>query len=216
LCTLDFGKHVDLDEAQSTSAEGEEEKDLIVEGVCDVVSKDFYHQMWMKSSPVPPSSSPQSLSDPDSIPDGFTTIIVRNIPLKYTCELLLGVWPVDGTYDYLYLPSSYDKNVPMGYAFVNFTSRQFMLDFVNRWNRQYLPGRRRAKRLNIGFADVQGLRRNVGRLQRIKLLPRQYQVDEPGALPLIFDRKSKLGVDAIAQYSKNQAVMQSIASLGAF
>ena len=97
---------------------------------------------WSGTSgpPVTLSSSPQSLSEFDSIPDGFTTIIVRNIPLKYTCELLLGVWPADGTYDYLYLPSSYDKNVPMGYAFVNFTSRQFMIDFVQRWNRQYLPG----------------------------------------------------------------------------
>jgi hypothetical protein len=201
LCTLNFGELVDLDEVQSTSAEGEEEeKDLIVR----------------VGPPVTLSSSPQSLSEFDSIPDGFTTIIVRNIPLKYTCELLLGVWPADGTYDYLYLPSSYYKNVPMGYAFVNFTSRQFMIDFVQRWNRQYLPGRRRAKRLNIGFADVQGLRRNVARLQRIKLLPKQYQVDEPGALPLIFDRKSKLGFDVIAQYSKIQAEMESISWHGAF
>jgi hypothetical protein len=195
LCKLSFGKKTDTDSEHSSSVE---EKDSIAfQGL---------YRMWLQDHPTAPSLSPESLlNHPDTIPDNFTTIIVRNIPLKYTCELLLGVWPVDGTYDYLYLPSSYDKNIPMGYAFVNFTSREFMLDFVNRWNRQYLPGRRRAKRLNIGFADVQGLRRNVGRLQRIKLLPKQYQVDDPGALPLIFDRKTRLGLDAIAQYSKNLA-----------
>jgi len=41
---------------------------------------------------------------------GSTTLVVRNLPIGCTKELLLQMWPPDGTYDYPYLPFSFNQS----------------------------------------------------------------------------------------------------------
>jgi hypothetical protein len=88
-----------------------------------------------------------------------TTLMIRNIPLVYTQEMLLLEWPNHNSYDFLYLPC-------ITYAFVNFTTEAGALDFIRRWQQLRLPRGRSKKPLNISFAVVQGLANNLKRWKR--------------------------------------------------
>lgn len=54
-----------------------------------------------------------------------TTIMLRNLPLKYTRTMLLDLLDSEGfkgRYDFFYLPSNFETSLGFGYAFVNFSS----------------------------------------------------------------------------------------------
>mmetsp|Transcript_118605 Transcript_118605/g.185175 ORF Transcript_118605/g.185175 Transcript_118605/m.185175 type:complete len:261 (-) Transcript_118605:165-947(-) len=88
-----------------------------------------------------------------------TTLMVRNIPLMYTQEMLMREWPNHGTYDFLYLPC-------VTYAFVNFTSPCAALEFMTRWQQARLHRGKSKRALNISVATVQGLANNLKRWKK--------------------------------------------------
>uniref|UniRef100_A0A7S1A319 RRM domain-containing protein n=1 Tax=Noctiluca scintillans TaxID=2966 RepID=A0A7S1A319_NOCSC len=62
-----------------------------------------------------------------------TTVILRNIPDKYTSAMLIELLDEQGyrgMYDYLYLPMGFIDGVNLGYAFVNLNSHQDALQFT--------------------------------------------------------------------------------------
>lgn len=63
--------------------------------------------------------------------DGRTTLMVKNIPNKYTREMLIQLF--DKTerkkYDFLYLPIDPDNSCNIGYAFINFLDCSHIKDF---------------------------------------------------------------------------------------
>lgn len=95
-----------------------------------------------------------------------TTLMIRNVPVLYSAEMLLAEWPNEGTYDFFYLPWNMETRRNLSYAFLNFTSETAALSFVQRWQKQRLPQYNSRKPLNISFADVQGLAENLRQLQR--------------------------------------------------
>jgi len=121
------------------------------------------------------------------IPLGVTTLVIRNVPARYTKELLMQEWPVDGTYDLLYLPFSFKQKRTAGYAFVNFTTHEAAVDFHSRWHGKALRDQGTAKRLSISTAETQGLEENlrhmaacnVSRIKNSKYLPSVFNgIDE--------------------------------------
>lgn len=60
--------------------------------------------------------------------DGRTTIMVRNIPNKYTQDMLLELFENNNRkkFDFFYLPIDYNNNCNVGYAFVNFIHTKFI------------------------------------------------------------------------------------------
>jgi hypothetical protein len=88
--------------------------------------------------------------------------MIRHVPVLYSKDALLAEWPNDGSYDFFYLPWNSETERNMSYAFLNFTSEQAALLFVQRWQKQRLPRYNSRKPLNISFADVQGLTENLG------------------------------------------------------
>ena len=53
--------------------------------------------------------------------DTRTTVMIRNIPIKYTDQILTNALSeFNGKYDCLYMPYDYEKNGNKGYAFINF------------------------------------------------------------------------------------------------
>ena len=67
--------------------------------------------------------------------DTRTTIMIRNIPVKYTEDLLReSLKEFNGKYDLLYFPYDYDRNMNKGYAFINFVNPLHILYFYEKFN----------------------------------------------------------------------------------
>jgi len=115
----------------------------------------------------------------EPIPHGVTTLAIRNVSARYTKAMLMQEWPLDGTYDFLYLPFNFKQKRGAGLAFVNFTSHAAAVGFYSQWHRKHLREHGSARRLSIGVAEAQGLDNNlrhvascnVGRITNPKFLP---------------------------------------------
>jgi len=98
-----------------------------------------------------------------------TTVIVRNIPARYDQMKLLLEWSVDGSFDLMYLPYNYQAHKTVGYAFINFCSHAQAIDFIQKWNHQRLFHHRHTKRLDIRWAELQGMQSNLVHFKRSKI-----------------------------------------------
>merc|ERR1719210_1542620 len=106
----------------------------------------------------------------------MTTLMVRNIPRKYTQEMLLEEWPNLGTYDLLFSPSTpRGEGRGTNYVFVNFTSEAAAQEFRRVWDRKRLSRFPGSRALTISFAVTQG---------RDKYFE---NINSSGRQPLIFD-----------------------------
>mmetsp|Transcript_89649 Transcript_89649/g.192113 ORF Transcript_89649/g.192113 Transcript_89649/m.192113 type:complete len:362 (-) Transcript_89649:155-1240(-) len=117
---------------------------------------------------------------------GIVTLIIRNIPSRYTAERLEAEWSNTGSYDYLYVPMTEgNTKYSQGCAFMNFRSHEEAVGFQRTWHGEKLKEHGRTKRLDITEASVQGLHANLkrfkGRLQKglsdDRLFPLLYDVD---------------------------------------
>jgi hypothetical protein len=111
-----------------------------------------------------------------------TTLMIRNVPVLYTRDMLATEWCNEGTYDFLYLPYCCSSQRNLSYAFLNFTSEAAALIFVKKWHKQRLAHFSSRKPLNISFADVQGLEPNLLELKK----KRVNRVKVEQCQPLIF------------------------------
>ena len=76
-----------------------------------------------------------NLDDIVSGKDTRTTVMIRNIPIKYTDEILNeALEEFHGKYDCLYMPYDYEKNGNKGYAFINFVNPLHILYFYEKFN----------------------------------------------------------------------------------
>jgi len=95
-----------------------------------------------------------------------TTLMVRNVPVMYTQEMLLHEWPNDGSYDFLYLPRSGAGRFNLSYAFINFVSEAQAEEFRTKWQKKRLAFYSSKKALNISYAEVQGREANLAQLKK--------------------------------------------------
>jgi len=123
--------------------------------------------------------SESGLSQPE---DPQTTLMIRNVPVLYTRDMLAAEWANEGTYDFLYLPYCCNSQKNLSYAFLNFTSATAALAFVQKWQKKRLARFSSRKPLNISFADVQGLEPNLLELKK----KRVNRVKVEQCQPLIF------------------------------
>jgi RNA recognition motif 2 len=87
-----------------------------------------------------------------------TTLMVRNIPNKYTKELMLET--IDAyfkdTYDFFYLPIDFKNNCNVGYAFINFKDLKHIEPFVKKFNQKKWAIFNSEKICSIKYARIQG------------------------------------------------------------
>jgi len=93
-------------------------------------------------------------------PDVFTTIMLKNIPNKYTREMLKAALDFHGfnmKYDFLYLPIDYDSNP--GYCFIDFKTdkarREFEFKFNEKPVKEVLPAFKSVKVCEVVRANYQ-------------------------------------------------------------
>eukprot|EP00397_Hematodinium_sp_SG-2012_P034763 GEMP01037312.1.p1 GENE.GEMP01037312.1~~GEMP01037312.1.p1 ORF type:complete len:429 (-),score=83.29 GEMP01037312.1:418-1704(-) len=125
------------------------------------------------------------------LPKGCTTVMLRNIPNKYTRQMLIHILNkrFAGQYDFMYLPIDFKNKCNVGYGFINFRTPETCHLFIRHFHgievRKSLPGFNSKKVCEVTPARVQGLIDNVRRLQNSPVMGQLK--DHPEWLPVLFD-----------------------------
>lgn len=104
--------------------------------------------------------------------DLCTTIMVRNIPNKYSQRMLHEVFTIygfDGTFDFLYVPADFFHRLNLGYCFVNFKKPEYAQAFARQFQDYHLPAFKSKKKIQISLANTQGFLPNVMKLEHTAL-----------------------------------------------
>jgi len=147
------------------------------------------------SSPAPVEKISEGKGEELEKPSVYTTVMLRNIPNKYTREMLIKQLCIDykGLFDFIYLPIDFKNKCNVGYAFINFRTFATCDRFINAFHgvevRKCLPGLNSKKVVEVTPARVQGLAENVRRLRNSPVM-NQLQ-DHPEWMPLLFNENSE-------------------------
>jgi hypothetical protein len=96
--------------------------------------------------------------------DDRTTVMLRNIPNKYTQRMLLdevNALGFTGSYDFFYLPIDYRNKCNVGYCFISFVDNSSARMFMDKLSGYRLPGFNSQKICEVSWARVQGLKANI-------------------------------------------------------
>lgn len=87
-----------------------------------------------------------------------TTLMIKNIPNKYTSKMLLSA--IDekhkGTYDFFYLPIDFKNKCNVGYAFINMCSPSHIISFYESFNGKKWEKFNSEKVASLAYARIQG------------------------------------------------------------
>jgi len=140
------------------------------------------------------SKAPKKKEDDDAT---FTTVMLRNIPNKYTQQMLIDQLHrtgFQGEIDYLYLPIDFANRCNCGYCFINFRTvaarQRFAAVFDNVAVQSCLPGFNSYKVCQVTRAKWQGRDESVRRLRSGPELMAQLAA-HPDWLPLLLDEKGE-------------------------
>lgn len=104
--------------------------------------------------------------------DKRTTLMIRNIPNKYTQQMLLAEINAHhrGNYDFFYLPIDFKNKCNMGYAFINFMEAESIIPFYKEFDSQKWTNFNSEKVCAISYARLQGKQAMITRFQNSSLL----------------------------------------------
>ncbi|XP_028548605.1 protein MEI2-like 2 isoform X2 [Dendrobium catenatum] len=104
--------------------------------------------------------------------DTRTTLMIKNIPNKYTREMLLAAIDENhkGTYDFLYLPIDFKNKCNVGYAFINMTSPLHIISFYQAFNGKKWERFNSEKVSSLAYARIQGKAALVAHFQNSSLM----------------------------------------------
>lgn len=120
-----------------------------------------------------------------------TTAMLRNIPNKYTREMLVQQLnnKFRGQFNFLYLPIDFKNKCNVGYAFINFRNVESYRRFIDTFDGisvcECLPGLNSRKVVEVTPARVHGLTENVSRLRDSPVMHELLQ--HPEWMPLLFN-----------------------------
>jgi RNA recognition motif-containing protein len=97
--------------------------------------------------------------------ESVTTLIIRNIPARYTKERVLEEWIPDGSFNLLHLPYDFGHKRYRGFAFINFCTPPHAMAFARRWHGQKLRYHGNSNPLDVGPAHIQGFEATVRNVQ---------------------------------------------------
>ena len=104
--------------------------------------------------------------------DARTTLMIKNIPNKYTQKMVLdsldGVVP--GGYNFFYLPIDFQNRCNVGYAFINMTDTKFIPALYEKYHNKKWERFNSEKICEIAYARIQGLQKLVDHFRNSSLL----------------------------------------------
>ncbi|KAH1066202.1 hypothetical protein J1N35_031189 [Gossypium stocksii] len=101
-----------------------------------------------------------------------TTLMIKNIPNKYTSKMLLAAIEENhqGTYDFLYLPIDFKNKCNVGYAFINMLSPSHIIPFYEAFNGKKWEKFNSEKVASLAYARIQGKVALVAHFQNSSLM----------------------------------------------
>ncbi|KAI4343547.1 hypothetical protein L6164_010882 [Bauhinia variegata] len=122
--------------------------------------------------------------------DNRTTLMIKNIPNKYTSKMLLAA--IDehcrGTYDFLYLPIDFKNKCNVGYAFINMIDPGQIIPFHQAFNGKKWEKFNSEKVASLAYARIQGKAALIAHFQNSSLMnedkrcrPILFHTDGPNA-----------------------------------
>ncbi|KAE9610178.1 putative RNA recognition motif domain, mei2/Mei2-like RNA recognition [Lupinus albus] len=122
--------------------------------------------------------------------DSRTTLMIKNIPNKYTSKMLLVA--IDehcrGTYDFLYLPIDFKNKCNVGYAFINMIDPAQIIPFYQAFNGKKWEKFNSEKVASLTYARIQGKASLIAHFQNSSLMnedkrcrPILFHTDGPNA-----------------------------------
>lgn len=104
--------------------------------------------------------------------DSRTTLMIKNIPNKYTSKMLLAA--IDehhkGTYDFIYLPIDFKNKCNVGYAFINMTEPSRIIAFYQAFNGKRWEKFNSEKVASLAYARIQGKAALIAHFQNSSLM----------------------------------------------
>ncbi|KAI4298211.1 hypothetical protein L6164_031797 [Bauhinia variegata] len=128
--------------------------------------------------------------------DTRTTLMIKNIPNKYTSKMLLAA--IDeyhrGTYDFLYLPIDFKNKCNVGYAFINMLSPSLIIPFYESFNGKKWEKFNSEKVASLAYARIQGKAALVSHFQNSSLMN-----EDKRCRPIVFHSEGPEAGDQIIQ-----------------
>ncbi|XP_078447504.1 protein MEI2-like 4 [Wolffia australiana] len=155
--------------------------------------KDRARTRRSESSANQPDNKKQFELDIDRIirgDDSRTTLMIKNIPNKYTSKMLLAA--IDdshhGTYDFIYLPIDFKNKCNVGYAFINMVDPGKIIPFFQTFNGKKWEKFNSEKVASLAYARIQGKAALIAHFQNSSLMnedkrcrPILFQTEGPNA-----------------------------------
>jgi protein phosphatase 1 regulatory subunit 42 len=104
--------------------------------------------------------------------DKRTTLMVKNIPNKYTQKMLLALVEerFRGMFDFFYLPIDFKNKCNVGYAFINMVRPEYIIPLVEELHGKKWPKFNSEKICHIAYGRIQGKAALVQHFQNSSLL----------------------------------------------
>ncbi|XWS12424.1 hypothetical protein CRYUN_Cryun37aG0088100 [Craigia yunnanensis] len=124
--------------------------------------------------------------------DTRTTLMIKNIPNKYTSKMLLAAIDENhlGTYDFLYLPIDFKNKCNVGYAFINMLSPSHIIPFYEAFNGKKWEKFNSEKVASLAYARIQGKPALVAHFQNSSLMN-----EDKRCRPILFHSEGSDGDD---------------------
>ncbi|XP_044502485.1 protein MEI2-like 2 [Mangifera indica] len=124
--------------------------------------------------------------------DTRTTLMIKNIPNKYTSKMLLAAIDENhgGTYDFLYLPIDFKNKCNVGYAFINMVSPSHIISFYEAFNGKKWEKFNSEKVASLAYARIQGKAALVTHFQNSSLMN-----EDKRCRPILFHSEGQETVD---------------------
>ncbi|XP_058092930.1 protein MEI2-like 4 isoform X2 [Magnolia sinica] len=104
--------------------------------------------------------------------DSRTTLMIKNIPNKYTSKMLLAA--IDehhrGSYDFIYLPIDFKNKCNVGYAFINMIDPMRIVPFFQAFNGKKWEKFNSEKVASLAYARIQGKAALIAHFQNSSLM----------------------------------------------
>ncbi|KAJ8545360.1 hypothetical protein K7X08_017943 [Anisodus acutangulus] len=128
--------------------------------------------------------------------DTRTTLMIKNIPNKYTSKMLLAAIDEQhkGTFDFLYLPIDFKNKCNVGYAFINMLSPSLIIPFYEAFNGKKWEKFNSEKVAALAYARIQGKTALVAHFQNSSLMN-----EDKRCRPILFHSESSELGDQVVQ-----------------